>query len=190
MAKRVPGREAKGRYPFTKTPTIEWETLARLEGQVGGHHGRIYMLPDKKSILKPSSTKELDFYSNVNSNPTNRHLSTLIPKFYGRVLVQPAKCHQEFSSSCLPILSDHHDLPSPRRKCSIRFLHIENLATSNPRWVNPSIIDVKIGTQLHDDDAGVFKVANSKLLSSLTTSKKYGLRIDGFKVSRSWIRFL
>ena len=60
------------------------------------------------------------------------------------------------------------------------------------RFVRPNVIDIKIGTQLWDNDSSPEKVERMKQAAKATTSLETGVRWTGFQVStcdnpRLWI---
>lgn len=57
---------------------------------------------------------------------------------------------------------------------------LENLTY---RFVRPNVLDVKLGTQLFDDDATAEKQERMRLAALATTSATAGMRLTGFQVS-------
>lgn len=59
-------------------------------------------------------------------------------------------------------------------------LVLENLTH---RFLRPNVLDVKLGTQLFDDDASEEKKIKMETVAKETTSFETGLRLTGFQVS-------
>jgi hypothetical protein len=74
--------------------------------------------------------------------------------------------------------SSHHDLGTDG------VLHqsivIENLTYP---YVRPSVLDVKLGTVMHEPDATEEKIERMTASAKSTTSHEMGLRLTGFRVS-------
>lgn len=50
------------------------------------------------------------------------------------------------------------------------------------KFVRPNVLDIKLGTQLHADDASEEKKARMIKTASETTSAETGVRLTGFQV--------
>lgn len=61
-------------------------------------------------------------------------------------------------------------------------LVLENLAH---RFVRPNVLDIKLGTQLWDDDATMEKRERMERVARTTTSATTGIRLTGFQVVHS-----
>lgn len=59
-------------------------------------------------------------------------------------------------------------------------LVLENLTY---RFVRPNVLDIKLGTQLFDEDASPEKQARMTKAAAASTSKETGVRLTGFQVS-------
>lgn len=57
---------------------------------------------------------------------------------------------------------------------------MENLAN---RFLKPNILDIKLGTQLYDDEASEEKKARMIQAAKVMTSLETGVRLTGFQVS-------
>ena len=61
------------------------------------------------------------------------------------------------------------------------FLALENVVA---RYVRPCILDLKVGSRLHGDDATQKKIASQSRKCNMTTSRSLGLRLCGMQVSK------
>nr|KAG5698359.1 hypothetical protein BaRGS_010945 [Batillaria attramentaria] len=59
------------------------------------------------------------------------------------------------------------------------FLKLENVVA---RFARPCILDLKVGSRLHDDHASQQKIASQSAKVNSTTSKSLGLRLCGMQV--------
>jgi 1D-myo-inositol-tetrakisphosphate 5-kinase/inositol-polyphosphate multikinase len=62
----------------------------------------------------------------------------------------------------------------------MQMIVLENLTH---RFVRPNVLDVKLGTQLYDEDATPEKQERMRQAALATTSATTGIRLTGFQVS-------
>ncbi|KAI9208646.1 uncharacterized protein BJ171DRAFT_489577 [Polychytrium aggregatum] len=129
-------------------------------------HGTIIDLGDG-IVAKRSEIKELAFYQKTEEyrfNPPNILIASyidFIPRFYG-----------EYSTPPAPKDGSH---PSPNE----RWIRTYN-ATST--FTKPCTIDIKIGTQLYENDASLLKKVRMSVRSMVTTVEATGMLLCGMKI--------
>lgn len=64
-------------------------------------------------------------------------------------------------------------------------LVLENLTH---RFSKPNVLDIKLGTQLFDEDASAEKQERMKAAAEASTSAQTGVRLTGFQVSSFVVR--
>jgi len=130
-----------------------------FDGQVAGH-GNILQLPND-SLVKVSSQTEIDFYKIVEEK--NIPIKNFMPKCYN---FDPY--FEEVKEKYLPKDSDKV------------YINMENLLSP---YKNPSVMDLKLGTRLYDDNASEEKKQRMILNAASTTSLKTGLKICGLRIT-------
>lgn len=63
-----------------------------------------------------------------------------------------------------------------------QMLVLENLTH---RFLHPNVLDIKLGTQLFDEDATEEKKARMTKAAAASTSGEKGVRLTGFQVSQT-----
>lgn len=146
----------------------EWvreQELKLHNGQVAGHPGTLQSLKGPNGedlIVKQSLPKEVAFYEELKSSsaPHNdavhEFASKWTPKYYGS-------------------LNPADGGAGPPR------IIIEDLLSGFQR---PNVIDIKLGTQLWDEDASQEKRQRMEKASRETTSFEAGIRLTGWRVSK------
>ncbi|THH31858.1 hypothetical protein EUX98_g2303 [Antrodiella citrinella] len=129
---------------------------ASLASQVGGHGG-VMTSEDGSLLIKPALPVEISFYQSVGSDPGFAPLRPFIPKFYGTLKLEG---QLEVGGSTESIV-------------------LENLTQS---FSKPSILDLKLGTVLYDEEATPEKKARMEKTARDTTSFETGIRITGFQI--------
>lgn len=124
--------------------------------QVAGHEGQLLCDPsDPHKVIKLCQPKEKDFYEAIFSRES-------LPPW--KIALRP----------WLPMYYGN----SKGGTC----ISLENLVGS---YVWPSIVDIKLGSVLYDDDASDDKKWRLSQVSAETTSGSMGMRICGMKVCSS-----
>ncbi|BGP25346.1 arginine metabolism transcriptional control protein [Rhodotorula toruloides] len=142
--------------------------------QVGGHAATILASPiDASTLIKPASARELAFYTQI--APTladGTFLGEWTPAFYGRLKLE-GKIGQSDAVEKLDMAGDEEGELEPE------MLVLENLTY---RFVRPNVLDIKLGTQLVDEDASEEKKARMTKAAAASTSGETGIRLTGFQV--------
>ncbi|KAK4703253.1 hypothetical protein P7C70_g2968, partial [Phenoliferia sp. Uapishka_3] len=134
--------------------------------QVAGHPNSILSSPlSPATLIKPSSHRERDFYTNVGPALHPDLIGIWTPAFYGTLKLEGK-------------MSEQGQL-QPVDDAGSEMLVLENLTY---RFLRPNVLDIKLGTQLFDDDAPEEKKQRMRVAAEQTTSGKTGVRITGFQV--------
>ena len=151
---------------------IPQSTLASasvLASQVGGHSG-VMASEDGSLLMKPALPLELAFYqTELTRNPGLQALRPFVPKFYGTLRLEG----QVAEGGIMEVK------PVPEEGMPRESLVLENLSH---RFTKPNILDIKLGTILHDEDASPEKVERMTNTAKNTTSFETGVRLTGFQV--------
>ncbi|GAA5863957.1 hypothetical protein JCM3774_004432 [Rhodotorula dairenensis] len=140
--------------------------------QVGGHADTILASPlSSSTLIKPASARELEFYQSLGpSLARGRFLERWTPAFYGTLRAHNSLHGRDGASdsSASPAIAQPPDM-----------LVLENLTH---RFQRPNVLDIKLGTQLHDEDAPDEKRERMQRAAAASTSGRTGVRLTGFQV--------
>ncbi|KPV77608.1 uncharacterized protein RHOBADRAFT_51441 [Rhodotorula graminis WP1] len=137
--------------------------------QVGGHANTILASPlSASTLIKPSSARELAFYQHLAPSLDPHLVGEWTPAFYG-TLKLAGKVHPEGGVAQVP----------PATDVEPEMLVLENLTY---RFVRPNVLDIKLGTQLFDEDASPDKQDRMRRAALASTSARAGVRLTGFQV--------
>ncbi|KAK4057215.1 hypothetical protein OIO90_001710 [Microbotryomycetes sp. JL221] len=171
--------------------------------QVGGHDQTVKPMSDDSSIVnKPANASELAWYTTLGPRVHSTLIGDWTPQFYGTLTLQgkvdddgnviaPVNASADTSfvqgsdaqaaiSKAPPQLigldSYHSSAPltSP-----MKMIVLENLTY---RFNRPNVLDIKLGTQLYDENASDEKRARMEQAAKDTTSYETGVRLTGFQV--------
>lgn len=153
-----------------------------LSTQVAGHDG---VLSDENGfvIIKPCSDDEIKFYEQCLSDVPA--MMDCIPSFMGTLELNTPETLASMSPEvAAQIPADLVTVPvdpafSPPNALYDRAVVLENLAFG---YTKPCILDLKLGSVLHDDNATEEKRARLQKVSETTTSGSLGIRVAGMRV--------
>ncbi|KAI5480925.1 inositol-polyphosphate multikinase [Pseudohyphozyma bogoriensis] len=137
--------------------------------QVAGHVSTILASPTgNATLIKPASARERDFYTQLGPSLSDTFVGLWTPQFFGTLTLE-GKMNDggEVEKEGL-----EHELGK-------EMLVLENLTF---RFARPNVLDIKLGTQLYDEDATEEKKQRMIKASQETTSGTTGVRLTGFQV--------
>ncbi|KAL8293222.1 hypothetical protein RQP46_000916 [Phenoliferia psychrophenolica] len=134
--------------------------------QVAGHPNSILASPlSPATLIKPSSARELAFYTAVGPALHPDLIGYWTPAYFGTLTLQGK-------------IGDGGQVEAVEDEGE-QMLVLENLTY---RFLRPNVLDIKLGTQLYDDDAPPEKQERMRLAAERTTSGTTGVRLTGFQV--------
>ncbi|GAA6049733.1 hypothetical protein JCM3770_004432 [Rhodotorula araucariae] len=143
--------------------------------QVGGHADTILASPlSSSTLIKPASARELAFYEQLAPSLAvdGPFLGEWTPAFYGTLRLA-GKVQEGGTVAPLDTSADGAGDIEPE------MLVLENLTY---RFLRPNVLDIKLGTQLFDEDASDEKKARMRKAAAASTSAQAGVRLTGFQV--------
>jgi len=158
---------------------------------VGGHAG-VLTTNDGSLIIKPALPLELEFYQTHVSEASFEPLRPFLPKFYGTLKLEGKL--DENNTENLAVMPVDEPPERHKDKCLCYTLHlnylsciffIQSLVLENLGFAfnKPNILDIKLGTVLHDLSATPEKRDRMENTARMTTSLETGVRLTGFQVS-------
>jgi len=138
-----------------------------LKSQVAGHAG-ISTIENESLLIKPAVPTEVAFYERLKQDSNLEGLRVFTPTFLGTLELM-GKIDETSSTVSEAIVSAEEK----------EFIVLENLSFP---FLKPNILDVKLGTVLHDKNAPPEKAARKQKYARDTTSFETGIRLTAFQV--------
>ncbi|KAF9359441.1 hypothetical protein BGX26_012341 [Mortierella sp. AD094] len=183
--------------------------LSPLENQAGGHEGVLSMGEENEIVVKPCLPQELHFYEEAVLHPD---FQAWMPSYYGTLTLTRELPQQLQGSQGQGQSSGGSESPMPTVKALNGFLLTDLMASDLVPTLTPEaaqsaditknendaeciclenishgfqkacLLDLKLGTQLFDDDAPEEKKARLGAVAANTTTGKLGMRLTGSHV--------
>ncbi|KAG9073006.1 hypothetical protein KI688_000787 [Linnemannia hyalina] len=183
--------------------------LNPLSNQVGGHDGVLSMGDDNEIIVKPALPQELKFYE---ESVLHAELAAWMPTYYGTLTLtrsMPGQPGDDQSAPTIKALNGYAlsdmmaastlDQQDGANAAAASIAETDVVADeAEENGVNddeciclenvslgfkkPCVLDLKMGTQLFDDDASEEKKARLGAVAANTTTLPLGFRMTGFEV--------
>ncbi|EMD34281.1 hypothetical protein CERSUDRAFT_117162 [Gelatoporia subvermispora B] len=151
-------------------------TTRPIVHQVAGHAGHLIQLEGSNAgrLGKYAHSKEALFYRSIAANDALAPLRPIVPAFYGTCKLEGQVAKTEDARESVR-LTPGVESGIPQRE----FIVLEDLTY---KFDKPNVLDVKLGTVLHDEDATPEKRVRSEAVARATTSGETGIRLTGFQV--------
>lgn len=159
------------------TTTQPGPDLAPLANQVAGHPDGVQSLEGGRLVVKACLPRELQFYDEIKQAVAgNAELEARQVELLGRLLKTMPECHGSWDQ----YLGGQSRLTEPTKEAddSPRIV-MENLTFG---YEKPNVCDIKLGTQLWDEDASEEKRQRMEKAAAATTSGSHGIRLTGWQV--------
>lgn len=186
--------------------------LNPLSNQVGGHDGVLSMGDDNEIIVKPALPQELKFYeesvlhaelaawmptyygtltltrnqsgqagdqSSTNGAPTIKALNGYA---LSDMMAASTLDQQDGANAAAAAIAETDEIAAEVEDNNVNddeCICLENVSLG---FKKPCVLDLKMGTQLYDDDASEEKKARLGAVAANTTSLPLGFRMTGFEV--------
>ncbi|KAJ9474367.1 Inositol polyphosphate multikinase [Pseudozyma hubeiensis] len=144
--------------------------LAPLGNQVAGHPDGVQSLEGGRLVVKDCLARELEFYKEVK-------LAARGEASLDQVQVELLKRLNEMMPVCYGSWEDYTGLETKELAGTPRIV-LENLTFG---YEKPNVCDIKLGTQLWDEDASEEKKLRMEKAAASTTSGSHGIRLTGWQ---------
>ncbi|CBQ69377.1 related to ARG82-dual-specificity inositol polyphosphate kinase required for regulation of phosphate-and nitrogen-responsive genes [Sporisorium reilianum SRZ2] len=155
-------------------PAAEPE-LTPLGNQVAGHPDGVQSLQGGRLVVKACLPRELGFYKEVEQAAAGKAgLEARQMELLGRLLKTMPGCHgswEEYTGRRSETETTGDDGAAPR-------IVMENLTFG---YDKPNVCDIKLGTQLWDEEASEEKRQRMDKAAANTTSGSHGIRLTGWQ---------
>ncbi|KAK9387514.1 inositol polyphosphate kinase-domain-containing protein [Lipomyces mesembrius] len=141
---------------------IDISAAVLFDNKVAGHDG-VLQDPSGAVVIKPAAELEIEFYESLILHPS---FASVAPKFYGVLELNEQSAITDASGEV------------HRTTGAERAIVLENVAAG---FAKPSVIDVKLGRQLWDEQASIEKRKRLDDVAAKTTSGSLCMRIAGMK---------
>lgn len=153
--------------------------LVPLSNQVAGHVDGVQSLEGGRLVVKACLARELEFYKQVKQAAAGEAgLEERQVELLSRLAKRMPECHgswEEYTGRQAGSCSSTQNNESGR-------IVMENLTYG---YEKPNVCDIKLGTQLWDEDANEEKRQRMEKVAAHTTSGSHGIRLTGWQVRNS-----
>lgn len=169
-------------------------TFVPSKHQAAGHDGCLISLGDNSIFAKLTNQQEIDFYNETQTLSQDDEDQLLgsklvdwMPVFMG-TLTQSDITKHDPNSVVMPVLNEDKkrvkqklegDDKSSEEVDDKQYIVLQNLYGG---YVSPSILDIKLGSKLYDENATAEKAERLGKVSDSTTSGSLNFRICGMKL--------
>lgn len=168
-------------------------TFVPSKHQAAGHDGCLISIGDNSIFAKLTNQQEIDFYNEtqlLSQDDEDQQLGSKLidwmPVFMG-TLTQSDITKHDPNSLVMPVLNEDKkrveqklgDDDKDSEEDDKQYIVLQNLYGG---YVNPSILDIKLGSKLFDENATAEKAERLGKVSDSTTSGTLNFRICGMKL--------
>lgn len=151
-------------------------SLEPLSHQVAGHPDGVQSLEGGRLVVKACLPRELRFYQQVQQAVQTSQ--TRQTELLSRLLQFMPRCYGSWQDYAGSTAATADSEPEPR-------IVLENLTFG---YTRPNVCDLKLGTQLWDEEASDEKRARMDKAAASTTSGSHGVRLTGWQTYDSETR--
>lgn len=162
------------------SPKLNVSDLIPFSNAVAGHQG---VCSDESGalVVKPCTQAEIDFYQSTSSG--HAAFQKFIPTFMGTLTAGGLGSENADGSAAIAVAGEEAQIGTAQgRKLDTDVsIVLENVTAG---FKKPNVIDLKLGSQLWDQDATEEKKQRMDDVSRTTTSGSLGFRIAGMRIYR------
>lgn len=160
------------------TASSQIPALVPLSNQVAGHPDGVQSLEGGRLVVKDCLPRELQFYDQVKQAVASK--ASLEPR-QAELLKRLVKVMPECKGSWQEYVGGQFASTKPSSTADeTPRVVMENLTFG---YEKPNVCDMKLGTQLWDEDASEEKRQRMEKAAASTTSGSHGIRLTGWQVS-------